>query len=68
MKFSKVLSLFIISLVLTSCGIHKEVNQNLEQNEKIVSHSAIQEKESFYVDISKDKKSGYPYMNSIMVS
>lgn len=64
MKFSKVLSLFIISLVLTSCGIHKEVNQNLEQNEKIVSHSAIQEKESFYVDISKDKKSGYPYMNS----
>ena len=64
MKFSKVLSLFIISLVLTSCGVHKEMNQNLNQNEKIVSHSAIEEKESFYVDVSKDKKSGYPYMNS----
>lgn len=64
MRFFKVLCLFIIGLVLTSCDVHKETNQNLNQNEKIVSHSAIEEKESFYVDVSKDKKSGYPYMNS----
>lgn len=64
MKFSKLLSLFTISLVLTSCGVHKEMNQNSDQNEKIVSHSAIEKKESFYVDVSKDNKSGYPYMNS----
>ena len=64
MKFFKVLSLFIIGLILTSCGAHKEVNQNSDQNEKIVSRSAVEEKESFYVDVSKDEKSGYPYMNS----
>ena len=60
MRFFKVLCLFIIGLVLTSCGIHKEVNEDSDKNEKIVSCSVVEEKESFYVDVSKDKKSGYP--------
>lgn len=84
MKFFTTISLFMLCVFLSSCGLYQGVNTDagnegtifptdaLESKGDIVSSSpstseiteTVVWKSPFFVDVNRDEKSGYPYVNS----
>lgn len=75
MKFFGKLSVFIVCIFLSFCGLYLVVNMTEDNSREAISPtmplpsaSEIAEtvvwESSFFVEVNKDAKSGYPYVNS----
>lgn len=71
MRFLKFFGLFVICLFFVSCGLHQdsttEKQRHFDSSSKQNSLEKSKWKSSFWVEADKDTKSGYPYMNNMIV-